>query len=338
MGNALRFKSTNVPRQQGEMARLKVVQGPDFGAMYVLCGARATIGRGEENDVVISDLRASRKHAEFWFQDGAWKVRDLESANGILFNGGPTKASPLKTADTVTVGETTLEFVASPDAGTGMLTAPGRAPNELQNIRTSNTQLGVAYKDRISAVRQPSAAPAARMAAKAGARKLNPAVLLIAVVGVGALFLFDDDGKPKKPVKKPGTEEAVRELATYLPDPQAMATMNRAADAFYRAGFREYRNGNYLRAKLQFENALQVLPSHPLAGIYLKNCELAVDGTVKKHLEMGKKEFDAGKLKSARSHFEAIQRLLFRNQSAAAYVEAGEQIEKIAKDVKEGGG
>jgi hypothetical protein len=336
VGTALRFKSTSVPRQQGELARLKVVQGPDFGAMYVVCGGRATIGRGEENDVVLSDLRSSRKHAEVSVKDGAWQVRDLGSANGILHNGSPVKASPIRSSDTLTVGETTLEFMASTESGTAMLTAPGRVPSG-----SPNTQLGVAYKDRISAVRAPGSVPSSGPRRSGAPRKVNPAVLVVAVVGVGALFFFDDQGEPKKlggQSKVPVSEDVIRELSSYLPDQAAVATMNKSAESFYRAGFREYRNGNYLRAKLQFENALQVMPGHSLAGIYLKNCDLAIDRTVKKHLELGKKNYDAGKYKTARGHFESIQRLLYRNQSSTEYVEASEQLAKIVKEMKEGGG
>src|SRR4051794_5511213 len=109
MGNAVRFKQTNVPRQQGEQARLKVVQGPDYGAIYVLVAGRATIGRGEDNDVLISDLKASRLHAEFTLTQVGWLVRDKGSANGIMFNGKATREAKLKTGDTITLGETTLE-------------------------------------------------------------------------------------------------------------------------------------------------------------------------------------------------------------------------------------
>ena len=31
----------------------------------VITGARTSLGRGEENDIMVSDLKASRKHAEF---------------------------------------------------------------------------------------------------------------------------------------------------------------------------------------------------------------------------------------------------------------------------------
>ena len=44
MGAALKFKTTALARQSGELARIKVMRGPDFGSVYVLTGGRATIG------------------------------------------------------------------------------------------------------------------------------------------------------------------------------------------------------------------------------------------------------------------------------------------------------
>ncbi|HTL11492.1 MAG TPA: FHA domain-containing protein, partial [Bdellovibrionota bacterium] len=125
MGTAVRFKNTDIPRQAGELARFKVVQGPDRGAIYVVTGQKATVGRGENNDIVISDLKASRLHAEINLSGADWSVKDLGSVNGIMHNGKTTKSAQLRMGDTFTLGETTLEFMTA-EAGTMMLKAPAR--------------------------------------------------------------------------------------------------------------------------------------------------------------------------------------------------------------------
>src|SRR4051794_5635640 len=130
MGSALKFRYTDVPRQTGEVARLKVVQGPDYGSIFVIVGSKATIGRGEENDVVISDLKASRVHAEFFTTSAGWNIKDRKSANGILVNGKAVSEAKIKIGDTVSFGETTFEFVTS-DAGTSFLTAPARSMDQI---------------------------------------------------------------------------------------------------------------------------------------------------------------------------------------------------------------
>lgn len=42
------------------------------------------IGRAPNNDVELADERVSRHHAVIWAEDGAWRVRDLGSANGTF--------------------------------------------------------------------------------------------------------------------------------------------------------------------------------------------------------------------------------------------------------------
>ena len=71
------------------------------------------IGRGKENDVVLTDdLNISRNHAEI-FQDDDENVflTDLESANGTFINGKKLKGSELlKTNDIVKIGKTVLPW------------------------------------------------------------------------------------------------------------------------------------------------------------------------------------------------------------------------------------
>src|SRR4051794_19872149 len=143
MGNAIRFKHTDVGRQQGELARLKVIQCPDYGAVYILIGPKATIGRGDENDIVISDLKASRVHAELSSAAKGWMIKDRGSANGILFDGEMVREAHLKVNDTLTIGETTLEFTTA-DVSTTLLVAPPRSREQFQaeQKRISELQLG----------------------------------------------------------------------------------------------------------------------------------------------------------------------------------------------------
>jgi pSer/pThr/pTyr-binding forkhead associated (FHA) protein len=326
MANALRFKSTQVPRQPGELARLKVVRGPDYGALYIITGKRASIGRGEENDVVVSDLKASRRHAEVLYSPGGWEVRDAGSANGILYNGTASKGSRLKTADTFSLGETTLEFVGA-EQGTQMLVAPAKTLEQVEQAQRA----AVARDERIQSLRMPEmfrgqsgAAPGAK---KAG---INPKILLLVLGGAALFFIDGEDEKPKarKPASTTEAPLESRDLASFLPDTPE-ANLGKSAEMFYRAGYREYRQGNWLRAKVQFETVLQVQPAHSLAKIYLQNSNKNIEREVQEHLDLGRKDLDAGKLKSARGHFEAVQRLLFRDQSNAKLVEAKELLEKL---------
>jgi hypothetical protein len=43
-----------------------------------------SIGRQPNNDIELPDQRVSRHHAVLWAEQGTWRVRDLESANGTF--------------------------------------------------------------------------------------------------------------------------------------------------------------------------------------------------------------------------------------------------------------
>ena len=50
-------------------------------------GLPLIIGRASSNEIPVADERSSRRHAEIFFQEGAWKVKDLGSRNGTYVDG-----------------------------------------------------------------------------------------------------------------------------------------------------------------------------------------------------------------------------------------------------------
>jgi pSer/pThr/pTyr-binding forkhead associated (FHA) protein len=106
----LRFRSSEVPRQQGEVGRLRVLKGPDQGLVYIVRDSSVIVGRGEESDVVIGDLKASRKHFRMDYGVDGWVINDLGSGNGILFQGEYTRQINLKSGHHFTVVHKSSEF------------------------------------------------------------------------------------------------------------------------------------------------------------------------------------------------------------------------------------
>ncbi|MFJ8659905.1 FHA domain-containing protein [Streptomyces sp. NPDC093795] len=63
------------------------------------------IGRAPENDVVVSDLVVSRRHAELRAQpDGTYWIHDLGSHNGTFLNGAPVVDARVTPEDIVGIG------------------------------------------------------------------------------------------------------------------------------------------------------------------------------------------------------------------------------------------
>ena len=71
-----------------------------------------TIGRSEENTIVIDDDSMSAHHARIYFDDyiGAVCIEDMESLNGIFIDGRPTAKNVLEDGVRLTLGSYSLTF------------------------------------------------------------------------------------------------------------------------------------------------------------------------------------------------------------------------------------
>ena len=109
----LRFSRGLPPTKQfGERLRLLVRQGQDQGTCYSLLGDLVFIGR-EDCQIVLNDTNISRKHAEISWKGDHYVIRDLGSANGIVYNGNKVPESKLNPGDIVLMGLTVLEVYPS---------------------------------------------------------------------------------------------------------------------------------------------------------------------------------------------------------------------------------
>ena len=96
------------------MPRLIVTRGVDEGKQFDLSGATVTVGRHSSNAVALHDTQVSRRHLELRAETagGYWLV-DLGSGNGTLLNGHAIQEAPLRSGDTITVGQSVLMYTAS---------------------------------------------------------------------------------------------------------------------------------------------------------------------------------------------------------------------------------
>ncbi len=85
------------------MLRLRyIANGED--RVVPLAGGRTRLGRGSDNDVVLSDVSVSRYHAEILREGSGWTVNDLKSTNGVEVNRVPVEKAPLRPGDLLTIG------------------------------------------------------------------------------------------------------------------------------------------------------------------------------------------------------------------------------------------
>jgi hypothetical protein len=70
-----------------------------------------SIGRSEENDIVIQDPNVSRRHARLLRSENGFVVEDLGSTNGTLLDSAPIDHERIENGDELTFGGITARFV-----------------------------------------------------------------------------------------------------------------------------------------------------------------------------------------------------------------------------------
>src|SRR5438309_4217380 len=97
----------------GASAYVVVRREDGFGDVCALtAGQRYTLGRATTNRIVLKDELCSREHAEIYYAEGRWRVRDLNSLNGTRVNEKVLDSEwELSPQDEIHVGRTRLVFV-----------------------------------------------------------------------------------------------------------------------------------------------------------------------------------------------------------------------------------
>jgi S1-C subfamily serine protease len=105
---------------------LTVLQGADAGMSAEVSEKEATIGRGEDCEIVLNDAQVSRRHARIRpLGDGRFELSDLGSSNGTYLNGSLiTDAVVLDGTQQIQVGDTVFAAAGGePEAGGTVLGA-----------------------------------------------------------------------------------------------------------------------------------------------------------------------------------------------------------------------
>src|SRR3989440_8308027 len=84
-----------------------------YGDVVALAGGqRCTLGRANTNRIVLKDELCSREHAEVYFGEGKWKLRDLDSLNGSRVNNEIVEGErDLHAGDELQLGRSRFVFV-----------------------------------------------------------------------------------------------------------------------------------------------------------------------------------------------------------------------------------
>ena len=147
-------------------------EGPDKGRKLEVHGPLTNIGRGEHNDLVLSDESVSDSHAKLQKREAVWYVVDVGSTNGTYVGGKRVQG------EQAVVGAPDLRF-----GNVKVAFRPTAAPVEAGGEKGTRVIAGVSMDDvKRAAAQKPAATPRPAPApAPAEAESKGPPWVLIGV-------------------------------------------------------------------------------------------------------------------------------------------------------------
>ena len=280
------YKHFQTPKAPGIYYRLICLTGERKGVAYFLMdGKRIVLGRSEESDIRIFDLKSSREHAEIVQVGDEWIVSDLGSQNGIIVNDLRIKQHVLTENDKIIIGKTVFKF--------SKIRVDTKA--KVDESFLSEQEIKENEED------------------KQKDKKLS---LILGAVIVLAVILLGFDGADE-------VEETFEKVAVSAPDEFEnsfeSAIQNRIKEnqktkdklgRYFHRGLREYREGNYFRAYVEFENARQWNPKDPTANFYLRKTKEKQNEIIASYFSKGSRDKDALNYTAATTAYCTIVRLL----------------------------
>lgn len=137
--------------------RLTIEQGKGQGQSFDFDGPEISIGRAEENDVVLVDNGISRRHCTISLEGDRWVLRDLGTSNGSLLNGSRVSAEPLETGDRIGLGPIVFRFEAAAQEGATRIVSLQNAPPPPPKGASNETRVAAASSVAAPAEGEPSA-------------------------------------------------------------------------------------------------------------------------------------------------------------------------------------
>jgi pSer/pThr/pTyr-binding forkhead associated (FHA) protein len=103
------------------MAKIHVLLAGQKLGTYPMSATPWIVGRHNTCHVQIDNAGVSRRHCRFTYDDGAYHVEDMQSANGVFIKGQKVRRAPVENGTEVGIGKYVLIF-----EDTGLELPPGQ--------------------------------------------------------------------------------------------------------------------------------------------------------------------------------------------------------------------
>jgi len=332
---------TNLARIS-ELPFLEMLSGGTKGKVYELSVDRVSVGRSDDNEIVVSSEAVSRHHAIFECTErGQWIVRDNQSKNGVQVNGAPIQSTPIKNGDVIQVGNFVFRFndqsgpsegiANEPDDGMGIEPSSLQAEPEKQFkphrgiskrvLIYSATGLLLALLYISSNEGEKSPEDKTSGTSQTGSQKLARDFKLSPQSNIDDTSKFKSDAKADK--TKIGLEDPELTSAE-----QQMSKIDwgnsslKEAEQFFKRGQREYLNKNFARAIEALQTAITMFRGHELAEAYLRLAVYEAENEAKNHMNIAVQYFNALQYQRAIYHFSEVIALMAHRPTEAIVGEA----------------
>jgi len=262
---------------------VEIVEGNERGRSYRVEKTEISIGRGLENDIVLTDIAVSRRHLRIKRDGDAVVLHDNGSGNGSLVNGSRAGVQPIKASDRIEIGNTIFRVVF-PGESVVPLPDPGPPPpspmgGALHNRSTAYIGDGQAVLDGVQgaggvevspaltappvAPNRPTVSPVQETTdgvslPRAGAAEGLPRSFKLAMGGLAAAFVL---------IGVVGLAAAIMHATRNRPRVTTAAQTTEAEDAavWFAKGREAYVERQWAQAAAFFEKVIALSPENPEA-------------------------------------------------------------------------
>lgn len=292
MGSAVKvYKHFQTPKTAGVYHRLICLTGEKKGiAYFIMDKQRVVLGRSENADIRVLDLKSSREHAEIIQVGTDFILTDLGSQNGIIVNDLKVKQHVLTDGDKIIIGKTVYKF--------SQIEVKAVEEEDLDFLKNDEDEVDSEDVQRD--------------------KRLAKILLLILVLAFVMFELGDSEPEPIDIDQPKSGKLAVKEFDDEIIDEvRGQNKRNQESkeklERYFHRGLREYREGNFFRAYAEFQNAKQWAPKDPTANFYLRKTAEKQNEIISTYFSKGSRDIDALNYKAAETAYCTIVRLLIYN-------------------------
>jgi tetratricopeptide (TPR) repeat protein len=279
---------------------LHVIGGHDRGKRFDLTLPEIRIGRGADQDVVLSDIAVSRRHVTLHAEGGRYRIRDLGSGNGTLVNGQRVDTKVLADGDHIEIGQTVMRFEHAPSRApaAGAAASPARSappPAESAPFGMPQPSIGAGVETPSDAMLAPPAPPLPHAVPPTTGQR----------IGLPFDLHFDE---PRRRLIVFGAMGALSLICLIVIFSRTVfakpAVVPSDAEELYKQGLRLFAGGDYDGAKISFGEVVAQVPDSPEAKRYQKLCD--VEGKAKASMKAAERAVSAHKYADAIASLDGI--------------------------------